>query len=117
MLRKLKNWLGGRQTVENRPPGAVATGDPPIPVAKSAAARAPDLAEVREQALAASKVVDPGKNAPAQRQFVREATGTYETLKILDASILEDAQDDGADPYNTGGFDRSKSWDKRFDSK
>jgi hypothetical protein len=44
-------------------------------------------------------------------RYVREDTGTHETLKILDDSVLEPAEKEEFDPYNTGRFDRSKSWD------
>ncbi len=52
----------------------------------------------------------PGKNVLIRNKYVREDTGTHETLKILDDSILENEDEMGADPYNTGRFDRSKSW-------
>ena len=35
-------------------------------------------------------------------------------LKILDESLVGSTDDDGFDPYNTGGFDRSRNWDRRF---
>jgi hypothetical protein len=59
------------------------------------------------------KVVDggPGKNVLIRNKYVREDTGTHETLKIVDDSLLETDEEFGADPYNTGRFDRSKSWD------
>ena len=56
----------------------------------------------------------PGKNVLIRNKYVREDTGTHETLKILDDSLLEDDDEDGIDPYNTGEFDRSRNWDKRF---
>lgn len=55
----------------------------------------------------------PGKNVLIRNKFVRENTGTHDTLKILDDSVLESEDDFGLDPYNTGRFDRSKSWDSR----
>lgn len=55
----------------------------------------------------------PGKNVLI-RKFVREETGTHETLKILDQSVLESDEGPGIDPYNTGRFDRAKSWETRF---
>lgn len=55
----------------------------------------------------------PGKNVLIRNKFVREDTGTHETLKILDDSVLDSEEDAGFDPYNTGQFDRSKNWDKR----
>ncbi len=58
------------------------------------------------------KIVDggPGKNVLIRNKYVREDTGTHETLKIVDDSLLETEEEFGADPYNTGRFDRSKSW-------
>lgn len=53
----------------------------------------------------------PGKNVLVRNKYVREDTGTHETLRIVDDSILEPDDESGADPYNTGRFDRSKSWD------
>lgn len=55
----------------------------------------------------------PGKNVLV-RKFVREDTGTHDTLKILDQSVLESDEACGIDPYNTGRFDRAKSWETRF---
>ena len=56
----------------------------------------------------------PGKNVLVRKKYVREDTGTYETLKIVDDSILESPDEDGIDPYNSGQFDRSRHWDRRF---
>jgi len=56
----------------------------------------------------------PGKNVLIRNKFIREDTGTHETLKILDDSLIETGEETGLDPYNTGGFDRSKNWDRRF---
>ncbi len=52
----------------------------------------------------------PGKNVLIRNKYVREDTGTHDTLKIIDDSILESDEEYGLDPYNTGRFDRSKSW-------
>ena len=56
----------------------------------------------------------PGKNVLIRNKYVREETGTHETLKILDDSLVDSGEETGIDPYNTGGFDRSRNWDKRF---
>jgi hypothetical protein len=55
----------------------------------------------------------PGKNVLVRNKYVREDTGTHDTLKIIDDSLLEDEAEFGADPYNTGRFDRSQSWNLR----
>lgn len=49
-----------------------------------------------------------------RNKYVREDTGTHETLKIIDDSVVESGEETGIDPYNTGGFDRSKNWNNRF---
>jgi len=56
----------------------------------------------------------PGKNVLIRNKYVREETGTHETLKILDDSMIDTKEEEGIDPYNTGQFDRSKNWDKRL---
>lgn len=56
----------------------------------------------------------PGKNVLIRNKYVREETATHETLKILDDSLIDTGEETGIDPYNTGGFDRSKNWAKRF---
>jgi hypothetical protein len=55
----------------------------------------------------------PGKNVLIRNKYVREDSGTHETLKILDDSIIETEEEEGIDPYNTGQFDRSRNWDRR----
>ena len=64
----------------------------------------------------ASRIVDngPGKSVLVGSKFMREDSGTHETLTILDDSIALNDDDVGTDPYDTGDFDRSKNWDKRF---
>jgi hypothetical protein len=59
------------------------------------------------------KIIDggPGKNVLIRNKYVREENGTHETLKIVDDGLLESREEPGADPYNTGRFDRSQSWD------
>jgi len=56
----------------------------------------------------------PGKNVLIRNKYQREDTGTHETLKIVDDSLLDSDEETGIDPYNTGNFDRSRNWDKRF---
>ena len=114
MLSKFRKWLGAGRTVEDTPPHGVAKRTPPGPATRNVRRQPSATAAVEDQASGDSESPGPGKHPPARRKFVREETGTHETLKILDDSIIESPQDDGADPYNTGGFDRSKSWDKRF---
>ncbi len=55
----------------------------------------------------------PGKNVLIRNKYLREDTGTHETLKILDDSIIDTEEEAGLDPYNSGQFDRSRNWDRR----
>jgi len=61
----------------------------------------------------AHKIADDGTgtNVLIRNKYVREDTGTHETLKIVDDSLLESEEEFGADPYNTGRFDRAKTWE------
>jgi hypothetical protein len=70
---------------------------------------------VRFRAELGGQIADggPGKNVLVRNQFVREESGTHDTLKILDGSLLEEEEESGIDPYNTGRFDRAKSWEFR----
>lgn len=74
----------------------------------------PDLVEVDPEVHGSIESNGPGKNVLIRNRFVREETGTHETLKIVDDSMIETGEETGLDPYNTGGFDRSKNWDQRF---
>ena len=120
MLEKLTNWLKVR--VSSKKPVA-ATG--PHETASSPAA-APAL-EKRTKSRIAPEFVDtdygpahriesngPGKNVLVRRNSRRGDTGTDETLSLLDDSPDGSGEESGLDPYNTGGFDRSKNWDRRF---
>ncbi len=73
--------------------------------AKTRSLRANDMDSVESQG--------PGKNVLVKNRYIRDDTGTHETLKILDESLLEAAEEGGMDPYNTGAFDRSKNWASR----
>lgn len=56
----------------------------------------------------------PGKNVLVRKRLVREEAGTHETLKLVDENASDGGEEAGIDPYNTGNFDRSRNWDKRF---
>ncbi len=59
--------------------------------------------------------LDPAESL-IRNKYLREDTGTHETLKILDDSLLDSGEEEGFDPYNTGDFDRSRNWERRFKS-
>jgi hypothetical protein len=94
-----------RETGRHRAPRR-AHGKPAVPE------RQPEV--VRYDAGSDDHIADlgPGKNVLI-RKYVREDTGTHETLTILDDNAIGTEEEFGIDPYNTGRFDRSKNWDKR----
>ncbi len=59
---------------------------------------------------------DDSRESLIRNKYLREDTGTHETLKILDDSLLDSGEEEGFDPYNTGDFDRSRNWERRFKS-
>ena len=120
MLGKLKKWFSRRRSEETPPQTAArpksrapASPRPPAAAAK-VPRRTPEFVEASEDLSGDIESVGPGKNVLIRNKFLREDTGTHETLKILDDSIVDSGEESGIDPYNTGGFDRSKNWDKRF---
>ncbi len=121
MFERLTTWLRERFSANSRSPqGALRhTGahQAPRPAPKSPLPEPDrDSGVVDVDPHLSGRIEDngPGKNVLIRNKFVREETGTHETLKILDDSMIETGEETGIDPYNTGGFDRSKNWDKRF---
>ena len=57
----------------------------------------------------------PGKNVLVRSKYLQDDNDTHDALKIIDEDAVVDGEpDSGIDPYNTGQFDRSKSWNNRF---
>lgn len=118
MMQQFLRWLGLRLF------GRKAAPEPPLrpvgvrvrPLAARPQAPKPQPQPVVFTPEVGGTVADggPGKNVFVRNRFVREDSGTHETLKILDESLVEAEEEAGIDPYNTGRFDRSKSWDFRF---
>ncbi len=106
MLRKTGSYRALKPSIK-RPPSK------PKP-ARQPARKTPSPADARVDDKPIIEEMGPGKNVLVRRRMVREDTGTHETLQLLDDSIVESEQESGLDPYNTGQFDRSKYWDKRF---
>jgi hypothetical protein len=72
-----------------------------------------DVVKIDPELHGSIESIGPGKNVLIRNRLHREETGTHETLKIVDDSMIETGEETGIDPYNTGGFDRSKKWDQR----
>ena len=120
MLKRLKNWFSGRSAGKDAPPSPALhkTGSHaaprPRPTQQKIPRKRPEFVDADDGLSGKIENNGPGKNVLIRNKYVREDTGTHETLKILDDSLVDSGEETGIDPYNTGGFDRSKNWDKRF---
>lgn len=117
MIGRLKSWFSDRFGNAKPDTRASTPGVSPRQQAPRVRPR-PAVKTARPQRFVAESgghIEDggPGKNVYIRNRYVREETGTHETLKILDDSMLESDDEGGADPYNTGQFDRSKTWNLR----
>ncbi len=115
-MQRLFKWLARKISPDKAAPenSLRRTGDKRMPARRPAAIQQhPKIETVDFASDVGGKIEDggPGKNVLVRNKYVREDTGTHETLTIIDDSILQADEDDGLDPYNTGRFDRSKSWD------
>lgn len=119
MIDTLKNWLKDRLPAPKPTPGELRrSGRIPVarvrPQIQRAPATRPEVVEIEPDLDGRIESLGPGKNVLIRNRLVREETGTHDTLKIVDDSIIDTGEEIGIDPYNTGGFDRSKKWDQRF---
>ncbi len=119
-MQRLIKWLAKKIFPDKKAPNHSLrrTGDRRMPQPRpakqrQAVQRHPKIDTVDFSGEVGGKIEDggPGKNVLVRNKYIREDTGTHETLTIVDDSLLEDDEDGGLDPYNTGRFDRSKSWD------
>ena len=117
MIKRLMTWLGDRFKRDSDGPGPDLPNPRERPVPPRVRPR-PEPAKRRKESYSSEvsgEIEDggPGKNVLIRNKYIREDTGTHDTLKIVDDSLLESDDESGADPYNTGKFDRSKSWNLR----
>lgn len=76
--------------------------------------RQPEFVKLETHVDGSIRENGPGKNVLVRNRFVRQDTGTHETLTILDDSAIETKEETGIDPYNTGQFDRSRNWERHL---
>ena len=128
MINRLTNWLRSKISPKKEPkhPNLVQTGahlrrtgshnvQPKRSTPKQAVPRRqPEFVDLDPHIEGRIEDNGPGKNVLIRNKYIREDTGTHETLKIIDDSIIDTEEEEGIDPYNTGQFDRSKNWDKRL---
>jgi heme-binding NEAT domain protein len=119
MIEKLKRWFNERFSDTDAP--SVRSVRPDVSQ-RFAQVRQPGNVSHKESqpnTTDSSPVAGTPENANAnnkvliRNKFVRENTGTHETLTILDDSMVDSGEQTGIDPYNTGAFDRSKNWERR----
>ena len=117
MIKKFKNWIKTRFSAKSEPERpSFRRAEFFQNSQKPASQPKPEAEDVEFNTKTEGKIEDagPGKNVLIRNKYVREDTGTHETLKILDDSLVDSGEETGIDPYNTGGFDRSKNWNNRF---
>ena len=123
MIETFKNWLKERFSAEESSPeprmSATGVHRRLRPAPQTQTDRIPerqplDYFDPDEHPGSTIESLGPGKNVLIQNKYVREDSGTHDSLKILDDSMVDSGEETGIDPYNTGGFDRSKNWDTRF---
>ena len=120
MLDRLKKLLKSRSSGDAKRPPADMTRSGQHRSPKPAAPKprvprpAPEYVDADDEIAGQVDSLGPGKNVLIRNRYVREDTGTHETLKILDDDLVDSGEEAGIDPYNTGGFDRSRNWDRRF---
>lgn len=118
MFEMIKNWFSERfSKTDSAPKDSLRrTGVHPAVRPKKAAPQTRQVDPNEFESTGPTMIEDagPGKNVLIRNKYIREDTGTHETLKILDDSLIDSGEETGIDPYNTGGFDRSKNWNNRF---
>lgn len=120
MFDKLWIWLRLKPGKAQKPTPSVLrrTGAfaPPKPARTPQARRKTDQPELPDDFKIDGTIEEhgPGKNVLIRNKYRRADTGTHETLTIVDDSVVDSGEETGIDPYNTGSFDRSRNWDKRF---
>lgn len=119
-MQRFFNWLADKISPPKVPPkpGLNQTGQHTIPkkprVQQAVPRSQPEYVEFDSKVDGKIDDAGPGKNVLRRNKLIREEAGTHEILSILDESAEASTTENGIDPYNTGQFDRSKNWDKRF---
>ena len=116
-MNRFLTWLGFKLFPKRPKPESVLrqTTRRGRKLAKPIKQKAPEPSLVDFETELGGRIDDggPGKNVLIRNKYVREDSGTHETLTIIDHSLLEDEEEYGTNPYDTGRFDRSQSWNLR----
>lgn len=111
-MSPFKRWLTNKFSRDNAQPASTAWQSSLRASSKLKVAKAEAVEPLSFESGITGQVKDggPGKNVLMRSKYVREETGTHETLKIIGLADGDLEDDGGMDPYNSGRFDRSKSW-------
>ncbi len=120
MFEKIINWIRGAKSPKNagvraRPQKALYDRHKSENRRKTADRRKKsEYVELDPETADSLKNSESGHNVLIRNKYQREDTDTHDNLKIIDDSMIDSGEETGIDPYNTGNFDRSRNWDKRF---
>lgn len=112
-MKRFISWLKNRFEIDDEEPRA-APRRPVVRATKRPARPNPVTPEpVEFSSEFDGKIEDggPGKNVLIRNKYLRDDAGNHDSLSIVDDGNSQAGDEDGIDPYNTGRFDRSKSWD------
>ncbi len=126
IMHRLLTWLGTRFSSEqsrpnagrvapaqSRPLNRALTAAPAQKPAPAVKVRESKLVDVSTEVGGRIEDAGPGKNVLVRNKYRRDDADTQDSLKIIDDSLMiEAAEEDGFDPYNTGKFDRSSNWQR-----
>lgn len=113
MIRLLKKLFPSDDPPRARPP-ANCLVRPQRTVRQLDAAEPPESLEIEPRIAGQVVSNGPGKNILVRTPLQKRAGGAFEGLEIVDDPAADSDDGAGIDPYNTGKFDRSRNWDKRF---
>ena len=105
MLKLLKRWLGWDSDSGPLDFGNLETGHPPRPPLRPSPSRDKPAGEQQSAER---------KESGERKASVRKPNRERAPLDVLDNPrlTLDRPKDDGFDPYNTGAFNRSASWER-----
>ena len=119
-MQRFLNWLGMKLFPKKPEPKLRQTGIRPKPKARpirrgqqAGNKAAPNTVNLDTELQGRIEDGGSGKNVLIRNKYVREDTGTHDSLKIVDDSLIETGEETGFDPYNTGRFDRARNWNSR----
>ena len=128
MIELIKNWLQGRTTPTQALPtrDLRQSGANKLPAVRRGDRRKTDRRDqpepsdrpgprqVKLEPTVAGRIDSDGPVNVLVRNKYQQDDGGTNTLRILDESMLDPKDDAGNDPYNSGSFDRSRNWEKRY---